>query len=82
MPPDEVRAAARHKVLEYGRRMLAKNPGFTAVAVISPAIGVGAGSASVLRMVLRQGLVLVLALYGLGAGLVLSYGSYRLLQAV
>ena len=32
--------------LRHGRRMLAKNPGFTAVAVISIAIGVGANCAS------------------------------------
>jgi predicted permease len=32
--------------LRYGRRMLAKNPGFTAVAVISIAIGVGANCAT------------------------------------
>jgi predicted lysophospholipase L1 biosynthesis ABC-type transport system permease subunit len=43
-------------------------------------MAIGAGSTSVLRMVLRQGVLL--ALYGLGAGLVLSYGSYRLLQGI
>jgi hypothetical protein len=43
-------------------------------------MAIGAGSTTVLRMVLRQGLVL--SLYGLGAGLVLSYGSYRLLQGI
>jgi putative ABC transport system permease protein len=43
-------------------------------------MAIGAASASVLRMVLRQGLVL--ALYGLVAGVVLSYGSYRLLQGI
>jgi hypothetical protein len=32
--------------LRHGRRMLAKNPGFTAVAVISIAIGVGANCAT------------------------------------
>jgi predicted permease len=43
-------------------------------------MAIGAGGTSVLRMVLRQGLVL--ALYGLGAGLVLSYASQRLLQGI
>jgi putative ABC transport system permease protein len=43
-------------------------------------MAIGAGRTSVLRMVLRQGLVL--ALYGVGAGLVLSYASQRLLQGI
>jgi predicted permease len=41
-------------------------------------MAIGAASGSVLRMVLRQGLVLTL--WGLSAGLALSYACYRLLQ--
>jgi predicted permease len=41
-------------------------------------MAIGAASGSVLRMVLRQGLVL--AFWGLGAGLALSYAAYRVLH--
>jgi len=63
--------------LRFGARMLAKQPGFTLIAMLSPAPALGAQTANVLRLVIWQGLKLVLL--GLAAGVAIGYSLKRLL---
>ena len=66
--------------IRYGVKQLWKNKGLTVVAIISLAIGIGANVTDVLKLVLKQGMLL--ALIGEAIGLAGAFALTRLMSGL